>query len=64
MNKAFFGKRLITTMGIKNLLNVLNVNSNMAGGIHAAQSNAANIAFGRTVFVSLNYLINWRPTGK
>jgi outer membrane receptor for ferrienterochelin and colicins len=62
LNKPFFSKKLNVTTGIKNILNVLNVGANMAGGVHAAQSNAANIAFGRTVFVSLQYNFNWKKS--
>jgi outer membrane receptor for ferrienterochelin and colicins len=63
-NKAFFSKKLSVTAGVKNLLNVFNVAANISGGVHAAQSNAANIAFGRTVFLSLNYQINWKAHAK
>jgi outer membrane receptor for ferrienterochelin and colicins len=60
LNKSFFNNRLTATSGVKNVLNVVNVNANMAAGVHAAQSNAAMIGMGRTLFVQLNYIIDWR----
>lgn len=59
-NKTFFGKKLETTIGFKNILNIENVNANIPGGVHSSSSNSAATAMGRTFFISLKYNIYWK----
>ena len=62
MNKSFFKNKLTLTAGLKNMLNVININANIAAGVHAAQSNAAMVGMGRTIFIQLNYRIERNKT--
>jgi outer membrane receptor for ferrienterochelin and colicins len=59
-NKTFFGKKLETTIGFKNILNIENVDASIAGGVHSSSSNSAATAMGRTFFISLKYNIFWK----
>jgi outer membrane receptor for ferrienterochelin and colicins len=62
LNKSFFKNKLTITTGIKNILNVININASLAAGVHAAQTNAAMVGMGRTAFIQLNYRIDWNRT--
>ncbi len=53
--KSFLKKKANLTVGIKNLLNVINVNANFSSGPHSTASSAATTAMGRTVFLGLRY---------
>ncbi len=56
-SKAFFSKQLSVTAGLKNILNVVNINANIPSGVHSSGSNNASIAMGRTFFVSCAYTL-------
>ncbi len=58
VSKSMIKKQLNITAGIKNIMNVVNVNANYIGGYHATQNNTALAGVGRTFFISLHYLIN------
>lgn len=54
LNKAFWNKRIQATLGCKNLLNVQNVQANLAsGGAHSSGGNSITVGTGRTVFLRL-----------
>lgn len=56
LSHSLLKKKLLVTVGGKNLFNVTNINSTASqGGIHSGSS--APIAWGRTAFVSLSYNI-------
>jgi outer membrane receptor for ferrienterochelin and colicins len=57
--KSFFSKTLSVTAGLKNILNVININANIPSGIHTTGSNNASIAMGRTFFISCAYNLSW-----
>lgn len=59
VSKSLLKKTLTITAGLKNLLNVVNINANIPSGVHSAGSNNASIAMGRTLFVSCAYTLNW-----
>jgi outer membrane receptor for ferrienterochelin and colicins len=58
ISQPFFKKRLNTTLGVKNILDVRNVRASIVGGVHQSSSNNAMIAMGRTLFFSIRYSIN------
>jgi outer membrane receptor for ferrienterochelin and colicins len=58
VSQPFFKKRLNTTFGVKNILDVRNVRASIVGGVHQSSSNNAMIAMGRTLFFSIRYSIN------
>jgi outer membrane receptor for ferrienterochelin and colicins len=58
VSQPFFKKRLNTTLGVKNILDVRNVRASIIGGVHQSSSNNAMIAMGRTLYFSIRYSIN------
>lgn len=56
VNKQLFKNRFTISAGVKNLLNVNNVRSTLAGGVHTTSSNSTPIAMGRTYFLKLSYV--------
>ncbi|MES2488047.1 MAG: TonB-dependent receptor [Bacteroidota bacterium] len=59
--KSFFGKRLDATIGGRNLLDVVNVRSNVASGAgpHAEGSTNLLMGYGRSYFLKLTYNLNF-----
>jgi outer membrane receptor for ferrienterochelin and colicins len=57
LSKNLINKHLNITLGSKNILNVKNVNANIATGVHAAGSNFALVGMGRSYFITLKYSI-------
>ena len=58
-SKNLFKKRLVTSIGIRNLLNVIDQNTNsVSGGAHSGSSNDISLGYGRSYFVKLAYNIN------
>lgn len=57
ITKKLKNNRFSFTSGVKNILDVQNVNSSAIGGAHATEGNQL-IAWGRTFFVSLKYNFN------
>jgi outer membrane receptor for ferrienterochelin and colicins len=55
LSKHFLKNKLSLTTGVKNVLNVKNVAASISSGVHSSTDNAANIAMGRTMFVSCSY---------
>jgi outer membrane receptor for ferrienterochelin and colicins len=55
ISKSFLHKRMALTTGAKNLTNVKNVAASISGGVHNTTDNTANIAMGRTFFISCTY---------
>jgi len=54
--KSFFDKKFVATLGARNLLNINTVNTNaFAGGAHTDAPSALPLAYGRSVFLKLNY---------
>ncbi|WP_294820340.1 TonB-dependent receptor [uncultured Flavobacterium sp.] len=60
VKKGFFGNRLDATLGGRNLLNVVNIRSNVAeSGAHDAGSTSLPMAYGRSFFLKLTYNLNF-----
>jgi outer membrane receptor for ferrienterochelin and colicins len=61
VKKSFFGNRLDATIGARNLLNVVNVRSNIASGgsVHTAGSTDFLLGYGRSYFAKLTYNLNF-----
>jgi outer membrane receptor for ferrienterochelin and colicins len=55
VNKSMLKQRLSITVGLKNMLNIINVNANLSSGPHGAASGNAAAGMGRTAFVGINY---------
>jgi len=54
--KSFFKKRLVTTFGARNILNINSVSTNaIAGGAHSDAPRNLPLAYGRSFFLKLNY---------
>ncbi|MFI5221530.1 MAG: TonB-dependent receptor plug domain-containing protein [Bacteroidia bacterium] len=53
--KYFFHRSLKLTMGVRNILNVVNVAASLSAGIHSSGTNVAQAAMGRSLFVGLQY---------
>lgn len=51
----FFNRKITITGGMKNLLNVRNINASLLTGVHGNSSNFALAGFGRTVFISIKF---------
>lgn len=60
LSQKFFKKRLVLSVGTKNLFDVKQVNSTISGGgqAHSSNTGAVSIGTGRTYFVSLKYQFN------
>lgn len=57
LSKQFFSKKLNISAGVKNLCNVDNVQSSLAGGgAHSSSSSSTPIAMGRTYFIKFQYV--------
>lgn len=60
VKKTFFGGKLDATLGGRNLLNVVNIRSNVANaGAHDAGSTNILMAYGRSYFLKLTYNLNF-----
>lgn len=60
IEKAFFKKSMITSVGVKNILNVtLLETSTGSGGVHSGGDGFTPISYGRTFFVKLLYNFNF-----
>lgn len=55
VGKSFLKKKLALNIGVKNLLNVVNVNASFSSGPHSTSSSSASTAMGRSVFIGLKY---------
>ncbi len=55
VNKSFLKKRIIISAGVKNLLNVMNINSTIAGGIHADNSGTVPNSTGQFAYLKLAF---------
>ena len=53
LRKSWWGKKLNSSIGVKNLFNVSQIAANTSGGAHSGDSGSALIAFGRNFFVQL-----------
>ncbi len=54
LSKHFWNKRLQFTMGLKNALNVQNVQANLSGGAHSGGGGSISVGTGRTALVKLS----------
>lgn len=61
VSKSLFKDHLSINAGVKNLLNVVNVNANMTAGVHNNNQDATPVAMGRTLFCSLQYTFESKP---
>jgi len=60
IKKGFFDNRLDATIGGRNLLNVVNIRSNVGeSGAHDAGSTSLPMAYGRSFFLKLTYNLNF-----
>jgi outer membrane receptor for ferrienterochelin and colicins len=55
VNKSLLKNKLTITSGIKNLMNVVNVNASLMGGPHSSGSSSATTGMGRSLFLGLKY---------
>lgn len=58
ISQPFWKKRLQCTAGIKNILDVTNIQANLSGGVHQASTGNAMIAMGRTYFISIRFTLS------
>lgn len=59
LSKNFFRKKIETTVGVRNLLDVTDISTNaVSGGAHAAPNSAITLGYGRSYFFKLVYNIN------
>lgn len=58
LNRQFWKKRISLTAGVKNILDVNNVNTTGGGGIHSGSGDYTSIAWGRSFFASLKFTFN------
>lgn len=57
--KQFLNKKLVATLGVRNLLDVSSVaTSNTSAGAHKGRSSSISMGYGRSYFVKLAYNIN------
>jgi outer membrane receptor for ferrienterochelin and colicins len=57
--KFFFDKKISTTLGTKNVLNIKDIQSNqVVGGIHSSGGGGVPVSWGRTFFIKLALNIN------
>lgn len=55
VTKKLFNKKLSVAVGCKNIFNVTNLRSSMAGGVHSSTSTSTPISTGRNLFTSLTF---------
>lgn len=55
LSKHLLKDKLQLSLGLKNMLNVINVNASMSGGAHSESSSSTPVSMGRTYFIKLNY---------
>lgn len=55
VNKYFWNDKIRLNVGIKNLMNVTNVQAQTVGGVHTEGGNSTAIATGRTIFSTLTF---------
>lgn len=55
LNKSFYKDKIRVNLGVKNLMNVTNVQAQMVGGAHTEGGSSTAIATGRTIFSSLTF---------
>lgn len=58
VGKTFLDKKLSLTAGLKNILNVVNVNASINSGPHSSGSNSSSAGMGRSLFVGVKYSFN------
>ena len=56
ISKQFLKEKLQLSAGLKNMLNVNNVNASMSGSTHDGSSSSTPVSMGRTYFIKLNYV--------
>lgn len=55
VNKPLLKNKLTLTSGVKNLMNVINVNASLSGGPHSSSSSSAATGMGRSLFLGVKY---------
>ena len=55
LNKSFINGKINFSVGIKNLLNVKEITNFAASDIHSSSNSSQSVAYGRTLFTSLNF---------
>lgn len=59
INKSFSNKKVVATIGVRNLFDVTEINTNdVNGGTHSGTNNSLILGYGRSYFVKLAYNIN------
>lgn len=56
--RSFFKQKLTIQTGVKNMLDVLNVQASLAAGPHAPAGNNAAVSMGRTYFCAVQYQLS------
>ena len=60
-SKFFWSRRITLSFGVKNLLDVKNIqNSGPAGGVHSGGAGDVPISWGRSYFASLKFNMGWK----
>jgi outer membrane receptor for ferrienterochelin and colicins len=60
VRKSFFANRLEATVGARNILDVVNINSSQAStGAHSVSSTDITMGYGRSYFLKLTYNLNF-----
>jgi outer membrane receptor for ferrienterochelin and colicins len=57
-SRSFFNQKLTIQTGVKNMLDVLNVQASLAAGPHAPAGNNAAVSMGRTYFCAIQYQLS------
>lgn len=61
ITKPLWNNRIVLTFGGKNLLNVKNINTTASsGGVHQSGAGSMPVAWGRTLFTSLQIKLTWK----
>jgi outer membrane receptor protein involved in Fe transport len=55
LSKALKKIHTTFTIGAKNILDVKNISASIAAGVHSPNANSAQVAMGRTYFISIRY---------
>ncbi len=57
-SKPFFSKKILLTIGCKNMFNIKNIDGVMLGGAHSSAGNSIPLATGRSYFINMQFNFN------
>ena len=58
VSRPFYKKRIIASVGVKNLLDVQNVTSSTTTGVHSSGGGSSPISWGRSGYFKVQFLFN------